>query len=111
MLPIVGIVNTLICVKALGEGSGVALFLLPCILIPALTMRPRERVLQLIMVSLPSAIYLLGKGHYGAPLYAYTAQQDAALASLNTTSVMGFSGFLGLIFAGVLTRAEDTAAP
>ena len=67
MLPIVGIVNTLICVKALGEGSGVALFLLPCILIPALTMRPRERVLQLIMVSLPSAIYLLGKGHYGAP--------------------------------------------
>jgi hypothetical protein len=110
MLPIVGIVNTLVCVKALGEPSAVALFLLPCIVIPALTMRPRERVLQLILVSLPSAIYLLGKGHYGAPLYSYTSQQYAALVSLNTTSVMGFSGFLGLIFAGVLTRAEDAAS-
>ena len=111
MLPIVGIFNTLVCVKALGEPSAVALFLLPCILIPALTMRPRERVLQLILVSLPSAIYLLGKGHYGAALYPYTAQQYAALASLDTTSVMGFAGFLGLVFAGVLTRAEDAAPP
>jgi hypothetical protein len=111
MLPIVGIANTLVCIKALGEPSGVALFLLPCILIPALTMRARERVLQLILVSLPSAIYLLGKGHYGAPLYPYSAQQYAGLASLNTTSVMGFSGFLGLIFAGVLARAEDAGPP
>jgi hypothetical protein len=109
MLPVVGITNTLICVKALGEPSEVVLFLLPCIVIPALTMRARERALQLILVSLPSLIYLLGKGHYGAPLYPYTAQQSAALASLNTTSVMGFTGFLGLIFAGVLTRAESAA--
>ncbi len=111
MLPVVGIVNTLICIKALGEPSAVALFLLPCILIPALTLRTRERVLQLTLVSLPSLIYLLGKGHYGAPLFAYSAQQYAALNSLNTTSVMGFSGFLGLIFAGVLTRAENAAPP
>jgi len=111
MLPIVGIINTLICIKALGEPSAVALFLLPCIVIPALTLRPREKVLQLILVSLPSAIYLLGKGHYGAPLYAYTTQQYAALASLNTTSVMGFTGFLGLIFANLLTRAEGATAP
>ncbi len=110
MLPIVGIINTLVCIKALGEPSGVALFLLPCIVIPALTLRPRERVLQLILVSLPSVIYLLGRGRYGAALSPYTAQQYAALASLNTTSVMGFSGFLGLVFAGVLTRAEAAAA-
>jgi hypothetical protein len=110
MLPIVGIFNTLVCIKALGEPSAVALFLLPCILIPALTMRARERVLQLILVSLPSVIYLIGKGHYGAPLYPYTARQYAALASLDTTSVMGFSGCLGLIFAGVLTRAETAAS-
>jgi hypothetical protein len=70
-------------------------------------MRASERVLQLILVCLPSAIFLLGKGHYGAPLHPYTAHQSAALTALNTTSVMGFSGFLGLIFAGVLTRAED----
>ena len=111
MLPIVGVINTLICIKALGEPSAVALFLLPCILIPALTMRPRERIVQLILVSLPSVIYLVGKGHYGAPLHAYSAQQYAALVSLNTTSVMGFSGFLGLIFAGVLTGAENAAPP
>jgi hypothetical protein len=109
MLPLVGIANTLVCIKALGEPSEVALFLLPCIAIPAMTMRPRERVLQLILVSLPSAIYLLGKGHYGTALYPYTAAQDAGLASLNTASVMGFTGFLGLVFAGVLTRAEGAA--
>jgi hypothetical protein len=109
MLPIVGIVNTLVCIKALGEPSEVALFLLPCVVIPALTFRPRERPLQLILVSLPSLIYWLGKGHYGAPLYPYTVRQYGALASLNTTSVMGFTGFLGLIFAGLLTRAEDAA--
>jgi hypothetical protein len=111
MLPIVGIANTLVCIKALGEPSLVALFLLPCIVIPAMTMRPRERILQLILVSLPSAIYLLGKGRYGAALYPYTPAQYAGLAALNITSVMGFTGFLGLIFAGVLTRAEDAAPP
>jgi hypothetical protein len=106
MLPLVGVANTLVCVKALGEPSEVVLFLLPCIAIPAMTLRPRERVLQLILVSLPSAIYLVGRGHYGAALYPYTAAQYAGLASLNTASVMGFTGVLGLIFAGVLTRAE-----
>jgi hypothetical protein len=106
MLPIVGVANTLICIKALGEPSEVVLFLLPCIAIPAMTLRARERALQLILVSLPSAIYLIGKGHYGPALYPYTAAQYAGLASLNTASVMGFTGFLGLIFAGVLTRAE-----
>jgi hypothetical protein len=111
MLPVVGIANTLICVKALGEPSLVALFLLPCILIPAMTMRPAERALQLILVSLPSAIYLLAKGHYGAALYPYTPAQYAGLAALDTTSVMGFTGFLGLIFAGLLTRAETAEPP
>lgn len=110
MLPIVGIVNTLVCIKALGEPSGVVLFLLPCILIPAMTLRPRERVLQLILISLPSLIYLLGRGHYGASLYPYTQAQYAGLASLNTASVMGFTGFLGLVFAGLLTRAEEAGS-
>jgi hypothetical protein len=109
MLPIVGVANTLVCIKALGEPSEVVLFLLPCIAIPAMTLRARERVVQLILVSLPSAIFLLGKGHYGPALYVYTPAQYAGLASLNTASVMGFTGFLGLMFAGVLTRAEDGA--
>ncbi len=111
MLPLVGVTNTLVCVKALGEPSEVVLFLLPCIAIPAMTLRARERVLQLILVSLPSAIYLLGKGHYGPALYPYTPAQYAGLASLNTASVMGFTGFLGLMFAGVLARAEGGGLP
>jgi hypothetical protein len=110
MLPLVGILNTLICIKALGEASQVGLFLLPCIAIPAMTMRPRQRLLQLALVGLPIAIFLFARGHFGAPLYPYSEAQFAEMTALNTGSVMTFTGFLGLVFAGVLTEAETKQA-
>ena len=39
MLPIVGIVNTVFCVKLIGLATAVELFLLPCILLAAILFR------------------------------------------------------------------------
>ncbi len=104
-LPVLGTLNTIWCVKLLGMASGVALFLLPCISLAALSFTTAERRLSLAVLALPFMFYLwqiYGPG-LGAPLLSFTPAQYAALLPVNAASVGTLTAFIGLLYAGKAT--------
>jgi hypothetical protein len=106
MLPVVGTVNTAWCSVLLGQAAGEELFLIPCGMIAVLLFRPRERLLMTAVALTPLAAHWLLAGHYPVPAHVYTASQYAALASMNAISVAMLTGFVGIVFSGVLAEAE-----
>lgn len=86
LLPAAGIGNAIVAAKALGEASGVELFLIPCALIAVLGIRRREWLagLGLLLAVLGAALL---HGHYGMPLGEFNARGYAALLRLNAASV------------------------
>lgn len=107
---VTGVANVWLMAWAMGEAAGLELFLVPCASIAAMLFRRRERVVMLALVALPIVSYLLLRGGLGAPWHAYTAEQSAHLLALNAVSVGTFTGFIGIVFAGVLARFEAEAA-
>ena len=67
LLPVAGMLNVVLCMKLLGEASGIWLLLFPCIMLAALLFRWRERWLMLGLSALPAAAWLLLRGRLGAP--------------------------------------------
>lgn len=106
LLPLVGIANVVVSAKAFGVSSGVELFLIPCALIAASLFRPSERRVGLPIVGLALAAYFLLHGRYGAPFGDYSAMEYAALFSLNAVSAATLTAFVGLLLAGIVSRAE-----
>ncbi len=101
-LPVLGTLNTIWCVKLLGMASGVALFLLPCVSLAALSFTADERRLSLAVLALPFAFYvwqIYGQG-VGTPFLSFTAAQNAALTLVNAASVGTLTAFIGLLYAG-----------
>ena len=71
MLPIVGVINTVLCVKLIGLATAVELFLLPCILLAAILFRTSERntmVLSCWCRSRPTSWWTAG----WAPLFRFS---------------------------------------
>ncbi|HEV2677941.1 MAG TPA: hypothetical protein VGV37_25645 [Aliidongia sp.] len=96
--PLVGVANTLFCMKILGEASGNALFLVPCVVAAAFSFRAKERWVMLPLVWLPVAVFLLSIDRMGAPLAPFTDAQFAAMLRLNAVSTGIFVGFLGMLY-------------
>jgi hypothetical protein len=101
-LPAIGVANTVWCSALLGSASGVGLFLLPCIVLPALLFRGDERwvMLLLVGVAIGAQIWLTE-----FPLGGWMELSDAgtaALARLNAISVATLSGFVALQLARVV---------
>ena len=98
--PAVGALNTLFCARIFGEASGVLLFLLPCLVIAALSCRPSQwRALAIYMTGVVLSLAMLRNG-FGTPPYPSTPAQDASLFALNAYS----AATLSVIAAWMLYR-------
>ncbi|WP_296522571.1 hypothetical protein [Rhodoplanes sp.] len=110
MLPVVGIANTLLAIKAVGRDSGLDLFLIPCALLAAALVRPRERLVALPVLALPFIAYFWLGGLLGAPLVQFRPDQDAAMLVVNAVSVASLVTLIGLLVAGLIDR-QTTPGP
>ncbi len=100
-LPLIGAVNTLWCMKLFGTDSGVGLFLYPCLILPALLFRRRERWLMLPLLGLIFLFEFIPPAFYGAPVLAFTAQDSARLSGLNGASVAALLCLIAIQFVDV----------
>ena len=98
LLPLIGTANSLLCMKLMGEPSGNALYLVPCVVAAALSFRAGERWIMLPLVWLPVLAFLASQGRLGEPLAPFTDAQSAAMLRLNAISNGVFVGFLGMVY-------------
>jgi hypothetical protein len=98
-LCVVGTLNTFNCMWAFGEQSGVALFLLPCIMLGVLLFRASERGAMAFCAGLPMAGFLLLHNRFGAPLHVFSEAQYSSLVTLHSYSVGGLTAFIGYLFS------------
>ena len=103
MLPIVGVGNTLLSIKAFGYESGVALFLGPCAMIAGMALRPSERPAMLAALAFAFAAFAL-HGWIGAPVHQFSPEAYGRFVSLNAWSVASLTVFTALQFSGANAR-------
>ena len=99
MLPIVGVANTILSVKAFGFASGVALFLGPCAMIAGMALRARERSIMLMILGFDFAALAL-YDWLGAPMHLFSKEEYARFLSLNAWSVAGLTAFAAVKYSG-----------
>ena len=104
MLPIVGVVNTVLCVKLIGLGTAVELFLLPCVLLAAILFRTNERLTMIPVLSVPFAAYFLLDGRLGDPLQTFDAASYVSIIALHAVSVASLTALIGFLFASILSE-------
>lgn len=96
-LCLIGTVNTVWCSLILGFASGVALFLIPCVMLATLGFHHEERRVMLPLAALPFLAYALLRIWTVTPaLPVFTAAQYAHLVTLNAFSVACLTFLLGL---------------
>lgn len=99
MLPVVGVVNTMLGVKLFGLASAVELFLLPCILLAAILFRPSERLIMVPILLTPVLAYMALDSNLGPPLQVFSAEEYRSIVAVHAASVAGLTAFIGLLFA------------
>jgi hypothetical protein len=99
LLCMTGTLNTVLCVWAVGEASGVAMFYFACILIGVLLFRASERIAMAVCTALPMAAYLLLRHRFGAPLHVFSDAEYASLVTLHAVSVGSLIAFVGYKFS------------
>jgi hypothetical protein len=111
LLLVAGIGNTLLCRVAFGVGSGVEVFLFPCLVLALLLFRRSERLFALGFAALAFIAYLLPSAVLGAPLHLYEPDEYAALQRLNFLSAASLTVLIGWLFAArldTISRADET---
>lgn len=104
MLPIVGTVNTVFCVKLIGLATAVELFLLPCILLAAILFRTTERKTMIPVLLVPFVAYFFLDSKLGAPLQTFDADSYGSIVALHAVSVASLTALIGFMFAAVLSE-------
>jgi hypothetical protein len=99
MLCLAGTGNTVWCSWVLGEPAGVALFLLPCVMLAALLFRATEWPAYAPLVAFPLLCGWFMPGRLPPPPHLYSAAQYGHLLNMNAASVGVLIAFLGYIFA------------
>lgn len=113
LLLVAGIGNTVLCRAAFGAGSGVEVFLLPCLMLALLLFRRSERAFALGFTAIAFAGYLLPATCLGAPIHLYEIDEYAALQRLNFLSAASLTALIAWLFAGrldIISRADETNA-
>jgi hypothetical protein len=105
-LTVVGVLNTVWCAAVLGFDTGIALFLIPCILLATLGFHRAERRLMLGLTALPFLAYAVLRYAPIGPMVRMGAAESLDLVTLNGVSVACLCAFLGYCFAS----ARPTAA-
>ncbi|UZF90404.1 hypothetical protein [Bosea sp. NBC_00550] len=111
LLLMAGIGNTLLCRVAFGPGSGVEVFLFPCLVLALLLFRRSERAFALGFAALAFVAYLLPAEMLGAPLHLYEQGEYAALQRLNFLSAASLTALIGWLFAArldTISRSDET---
>lgn len=91
----------------LGEPSGTALFLIPCISLAVLSFRSREYFAMGVTTALPFVLYYLLHNHFPAPPAVYSEAAYHSLVTLNTVSVASITAVLGYIFGAAHERLKS----
>lgn len=92
-----GIGNTLSTTKVFGLPAGVEVFFIPCALLGVVLFGPRERWIGLAVAGFCLAAFLGLRDAYGDPVHVYSAEQYAALLSMNAVSAGCLAVFVGLL--------------
>ena len=111
LLLVAGIGNTLLCRVAFGAGSGVEVFLFPCLVLALMLFRRSERAFALGFIALAVAAYLLPAACLGTPIHLYEIDEYAALQRLNFLSAASLTALIAWLFAGrldTISRADET---
>lgn len=107
LLPLVGIGNTLLSVWAFGQGSGVALFLLPCLLLAFVLFRPAERLASFAVAGLAFAVYAVPNQLGDAPYHRYADAEYASFLAMNAVSVGMLTALIGMIASRIMAEGDD----
>lgn len=86
--PTVGAINTFFCTAIFGIASGVELFLVPCMIIAALSCRAGERRALLVCIAMIVGTFILLHDRYGAAFFQTEPARLAALKALNGYSAV-----------------------
>ncbi len=111
LLLVAGIGNTLLCRAAFGPGSGVEVFLFPCLMLALMLFRRSERAFAFAFTALAFAAYLLPAACLGAPIHRYAIDEYAALQRLNFLSAASLTALIAWLFAGrldTISHADET---
>lgn len=97
MLVLTGIANTAIATGIYGPGSGVPLFLLPCLLIAAACFHDEERLLSIGVCVLSLAIYFFLRQWPDLPLCGCSTLETHSLITLHVISVGTLIALIGFL--------------
>ena len=117
LLVVAGTVNSLYCTWLLGEASGTALFLLPCITLAALVFRRVEPGALFTLLALPIVAGIAMNGRYPISPFACIGADCSAMVWLNAVSVAILLAFLGVLSTGLadsghqITQGPSDARP
>jgi hypothetical protein len=100
-LPLIGITNTILCAALFGPASGIALFLLPCIVLAILVPQADERRLALLLAGLAIACMIILTEVSFSGLMVVSPSGAASLARLNLLSVTTLTAFVAFSLANV----------
>lgn len=106
-----GIGNTVLCRAVFGEGSGVEVFLFPCLMLALLLFRRSERAFAIGLAALSFVAYLLPASSLGAPLHLYEPAEYAALQRLNFLSAASLTALIGWMFVSrieAISQSDET---
>ena len=105
-LPLIGIANTVWCAALFGPASGIALFLLPCIVLALLVPHADERRLALALAGLAIACMIVLTEFSFGGLMVVGPSAAASLARLNLLSATTLTAFVALSLANVQVSRE-----
>lgn len=106
MLPVVGVVNSILAVKLIGADTGVELFLLPCVLLATLLFRATERIVMAAVFAWPLVAYFVLDKAVGAPIRTYSAEEYRSVIAMHAFSVACLLALIGLLVAPHLSARE-----
>ncbi len=98
-LSISATLNSLYVTWLLGEASGTALFLIPCISLAVLSFRRREVLPMTLCTALPFVSFYFLQGHFPPPPAVYDTKAYHSLLILNEVSVASISAVLAYVFS------------
>jgi hypothetical protein len=111
LLAAAGSANTVFCTWVLGEASGTALFLLPCIMLAGLLFRRDERLALYGFLLLPILCGVALAGRVPVSPFVCSGAGCGAIVWLNAVSVAILLAFFALLASGASDPPRPPPAP
>lgn len=108
LLVLSGIGNTLLCLALYGEDSGVALFLLPCVMIAALSFAAAEEKIKAALILLGLIAFIGTHGRVPGRTVFVEPDDYKALWSVHAYSVAMLVALVSLLFSQSEQRREPS---